>query len=60
MLWLIGDAYAIRLRPIQLTDTTLLLRLGLRPTIDVQVDEPRRFETELRKPIALGHWKGEP
>lgn len=35
LLWLIGDAHAIRLRPIRLSETMLHIRLGLRSTIDV-------------------------
>jgi hypothetical protein len=43
MLWLIGDAHAIRLRPIQLTETMLLLRVGLRSTIDVPLESIDSF-----------------
>jgi hypothetical protein len=35
LLWLIGDAHAIRLRPIRLSETMLHIRVGLRSTIDV-------------------------
>ena len=35
LFWLIGDTHAIRLRPIQVSDTMLHIRLGLRWTIDV-------------------------
>jgi len=35
LLWLIGDAHAIRLRPIRVSETMLHIRVGLRSTIDV-------------------------
>jgi hypothetical protein len=38
MLWLIGDAHAIRLRPIRLSKTMLHIRVGLRSTIDVPLE----------------------
>jgi hypothetical protein len=36
--WIVGDAHAIRLRPIRLTETMLLLRVGIRSTIEVPLD----------------------
>ena len=35
VLWLIGDAHAVRLRPLDITATLLHVRLGLRWTIDI-------------------------
>jgi hypothetical protein len=43
VLWLVGDAHAIRLRPIRLTETMLLLRVGLRSTIDVPLESIDKF-----------------
>ena len=38
LLWVIGDSHAIRLRPIELSASTLHIRLGLRWTMDVPLD----------------------
>jgi len=43
VLWLIGDAHAIRLRPIRLTETMLFLRVGIRSTIDVPLESIDEF-----------------
>lgn len=37
-LWLVGDAHAVRLRPIRLTDTSLVVELGIRWRIVVPYD----------------------
>ena len=54
LLWLLGDLRAMQLRPIQLAQDKLLLRIGLRWQADIPISQISSVDMELSKGLKLG------